>query len=102
MKYLQRAFKSKARVGRGFAATLLFSTAIGGGVAGVGMQTMGAWPKWLGGTYVSADCDCTNYPSFAGHWLACRTKNLWGLNTTGWGTPEIHDEGTCASHGHTN
>ncbi|NVK26874.1 MAG: hypothetical protein HWE14_02455 [Flavobacteriia bacterium] len=102
MKKLVDAFKMKAKVGREFAATVLVCAAIGGGTAGVGAQSMGAWPKWLGGSYVSAvGCECDDYPNFGGHWVACPVRSLWGLNNTGnWSVPEIHIEGTCESHGH--
>ncbi|KAB2814828.1 hypothetical protein [Phaeocystidibacter luteus] len=102
MKRFKEALIPKARVGRGLAATVMVCAAIGGGTAGVGVQSMGAWPKWLGGSYVSTvGCECKNYANFGGHWVACPVRSLWGMNNTGtWSTPEIHLDATCDDHGH--
>lgn len=102
MNFKGKSIKLNAKVGRGFAATLILSTTLGGGITGVGMQSMGAWPKWLGGSYVSqVGCDCKDLTENGiNHWVTCPVKNLWGLNNTGsWSTPEIHG-GTCHNHGH--
>jgi hypothetical protein len=57
-----------------------------------------SWPSWAGGTYVSSDCECNdNYQDPSGgqvYWEVCKTKNLWGLNTTGYAAPTI-DSGPC-------
>ncbi|GAB5556562.1 MAG: hypothetical protein SchgKO_07750 [Schleiferiaceae bacterium] len=106
-KYLidmkKQIFRFLHKRGLNLAASIVLCSAIGGGLAGVGIQTMGAWPSWLGGSYVSAEgCDCQDYAEglYYYHWVACPVKNLWGLNNTGsWSAPEIH-EGTCDSCGH--
>lgn len=84
-------------------ATLVICSSLGGGVTGVGLQSIGEWPKLLGGTYVSSvGCTCENYleSGVPYHWITCPTKNLWGLNTTGWSVPETHIGSTCSNHGH--
>lgn len=60
------------------------------------MQTMGAWPKWLGGSYVSSNgCDCQYYPNIDQHWITCPVRSLWGLNdTSSWSEPQINP-GEC-------
>lgn len=30
-----------------------------------------SWPSWLGGTYISGDCECKDYGAY--HWRACKT-----------------------------
>ncbi|KAB2809838.1 hypothetical protein [Phaeocystidibacter luteus] len=101
MKHTKKRHSLNQKVKIGMTSTLLLVSALSGGIAGVGLQTLGAWPSWLGGDYYDQgdpDCSCHDYEFY--HWITCPIKNLWGLNTTTrWSTPEIH-EGTCGSHGH--
>ncbi|GGH77075.1 hypothetical protein [Phaeocystidibacter marisrubri] len=82
------------------------STALGGIIAGVGMQSMGAWPKWLGGNDVSDEgCSCQDYKPVNEernfHWLICPIKCAWGWRDTGMQTTAIiHYDYSCEEHGH--
>lgn len=105
MKNDQKKTSRSNHLGKSLAATLILMSTLGGGVAGVGIQSMGAWPKWLGGSYVSAvGCTCDDYtnPDYIYHWIACPIRSLWGLNDTGSWESAVHEGTSCQQHGHAN